>query len=427
MTKFYVGNYQTKGCFFKGGSAYFGTGGNAEDRAKVSLSGEKKRIWCNENAPSTSQKPTRAPTAPPPTRAPTAQPTGASRSRSACLDEQECDRRRQDLGIARYKVGDHPTKGCFSKGETVYWGTGGTDDDKSDSPLSGEKQRIWCDIQTRATAHCIDVHVHTGELRGGRAGFELSTKPRDGSAPQKMWEFPVGSLESEREYAKRVCEVPDGTYTLTVVGRSSYSARISGQEVLFGSNSWRKTNSHELLVGYTPVLSGNEKAWVDEHNTRREAFHKKHNEEYRPLRWSSELAQHASDWADTMVPSCEFAREPKLEEGENIAFNKYNISPRSSDSRGTEVPANILARWSDMKADHGYPENQSLAQVMWRATRYVGCATKVAENANGSYCHVSICRYSRPGNCGMSAENWLAKTLDEHSLCGRACPGEGCH
>lgn len=304
---------------------------------------------------------------------------------------------------------------------------GSPNDIQTRGTASAKPTRAPTIAPTEAPTRCIEVFVDTGELYR-KGGFTLSSKPGDGSAPRTLLDFPVGSLSSESAYAERACGLPDGTYTLTVTGRSAYSARIAGQEVLFDTNAWGETNSHDILIGYAPALGDDERAWVDEHNTRRRAFHEEHGEEYRPLRWSPALAQRAADWADQILPTCKAVREPKLEEGEIISLNTYQRTPRLRASpRSTEVPANILARWSDGKADLDYPANQALTQVMWRATRYVGCATKVAEHEDGTYCHVSICRYVRPGNCSLGAGNWLAKTLDEHSKCGPACPEEGCY
>lgn len=427
LAQFSVGDYPTKGCFYKRGRPYFGRGGSQEDRSVVSLPGEQKRIWCNRQAPSTSETPARAPTASPETRGPTTPPARASPSRSACT-ENVCGLRCQELGLAKYKVDDYLTKGCFSKGDTVYFGTGGTAADEVTSPLAGEKQRLWCDIQTQTqgitTETCIDIRVTT-ELYGRKAGVNLSAKPGDNSHAERLLEFPVGSLESESEHAKRVCDVPTGTCTLAVTGRVSYSARVDGQEVLSGFNDYGKSKSHDILIGYNPILSDNEKAWVDAHNTRRAAFHEQHGREYRPLRWSAELARHAAEWAEKLLPNCAAVSETNIEEGELIAVNKGRY--RLNSPKRTEAPENILQRWSDTKLDRSYPENQTLTQVMWRATRYVGCVTKFVERDDQSSCHVSVCRYSRAGTCSTSAVNWLARTLDEHSLCGTACPEEGCH
>ena len=43
---YYVGDYETKGCFSKNGRAYFGIGGTVEAMAKENLQGVRTRIWC---------------------------------------------------------------------------------------------------------------------------------------------------------------------------------------------------------------------------------------------------------------------------------------------------------------------------------------------------------------------------------------------
>lgn len=413
---FSVGNYPSKGCFSKGGKAYFGFGGTSGDKAESPLSGEKERIWCNATP---SQPVTKKPT-----KAPTPNLTIASQLQNACLTRKECDLKQQGLGFTKFLTSNYPTKGCFSKGDTAYFGIGGTTDQKSESALSGQKQRIWCDgasvIQNILGDTCIDIKVNTDEF-GEENGFKLSTNPEDGSTPDILLDFPIGSLKSESEYAKQVC-VFEGTYTLTIFGKGSYSAHIAGEEVLFGLNFRWNSRSHNILAGYDPSMSDPEREWLDEHNIRREAYHKEHATEYRPLQWSPELAKDASDWVEKILPTCKVVREPNLEEGENMSVKKYN-GPRDN-----ELIVNMLARWSDLKLEREYPDNQTMTQVMWRATRYLGCANKFIKNDDGTYCYVSICRYSRPGNCAVGQhESWLAATLDNHSRCGSACPDEGCH
>jgi len=44
-----------------------------------------------------------------------------------------------------YSYDDIPTKGCFIKNENMYFGTGGTIDEMSDSDVDGEQERVWCE------------------------------------------------------------------------------------------------------------------------------------------------------------------------------------------------------------------------------------------------------------------------------------------
>ena len=50
------------------------------------------------------------------------------------------------------------------------------------------------------------------------------------------------------------------------------------------------------------------------------------------------------------------------------------------------------------EANLSYPDNGHLTQILWRATRYVGCADAVRPY-DGGRCHTQVCRYSKPGKC----------------------------
>lgn len=415
------GPYRTKGCYSRGDKAYFGTGGTEDDKSKSPKGVKKIRIWCNESLDLDSSVISASP------------PAITSQSQTACLTQMECNIRRKEQGFGNYFIGEYQTKGCFSKDGYAYFGMGGTEDENS-SELSflGEQKenRIWCGSSSNSQMSAISTGVITGDYCIGiqvitdefcdQTGFKLSTKPQDGSTSKALLDYPIGSLEKDDTYAKKMC-VSEGTYTLTIVGKASYSASVNEEEVLFGGNLWGKTSSYEIIAGYKPSLNSRENEWLHEHNTRREAFHNEHGIEYRPLQWSHELAKDASEWLENMLPSCESTPAPDLEEGENVA------SAKRSGPSDTELPSNILTRWSDRKLDKDYPNNQTLTQVMWRATRHVGCSDKYIINADGTYCYASICRYSRPGNCNMHKQDWLDATLADHSACGQVCPEEGCH
>ena len=316
----------------------------------------------------------------------------------------------------------------------------GMSEQNSESLLSGLEERIWCGTSSNDQVespinsttssitfiaqgcfgdNCIDIQANT-DSSGKNTGFKLSTNPEDNSTPNTLLDFPVGSLKSESEYVKPVC-VSEGTYTLTVNGRASYSARIDDEEVLYGRNPTGNPVSHNILAGKDATIRANmnddEKEWLDEHNTRREAFHIAQGTEYRRLQWSPELAKDASDWVDELTPDCKTRREPNVDEGENLSVKKYNSE------RDNERPANILNRWSDLN-----PGKQTMTQVMWRATRHVGCSNKKVVNDDGTHCYVSICRYSRPGNCSLGSFNsWQEAAIKNRTYCGSVCPDDGCH
>lgn len=358
---------------------------------------------------------------------------------------------RQELGFGKYYVGDYPTKGCYFKGSTAYFGVGGTFEQKSTS-LSGAKWRIWCGSGSTMpltptvvtnppvpspiseTKYCIGIEVVTDKY-GQETGFSLTSNPVDGTNPKKMISEGVGSLESEKKYTKQVC-VPKGKYTFTIedtfgglccsFGKGSYSVSIDGEELVWGGSFTKQTVSHDIIAGYDPEISDRDEEWLEAHNTRRQAFHEKQGREYRPLHWSAELAKDASNWVDNVLPVCKHIRESQ-EEGENMAVTTHQ------GLSNTENPDHILTLWSDNLLKPGnvkdYPDNQTMTQVMWRGTRHVGCSDKFVKKADGSgYCYVSICRYSRAGNCSVNSyDNWLIPTLQDRTRCGNACPKEGCH
>ena len=73
--------------------------------------------------------------------------------------------------------------------------------------------------------------------------------------------------------------------TLSRRKKSTFSASLNGEEVLFGNNFFDTKDSYDHRW-LSPSMSKPDEALLDDHNTRREAFHKKYNTEYGPLHWS---------------------------------------------------------------------------------------------------------------------------------------------
>ena len=406
-----------------------------------------------------------------PTNGPTIQPTMApmvlepleTETGTVCSNQKMCNQMRRKLGFEKYMVGSYTSKGCWNRNGIAYYGVGGTLAQQSKFNLQDGKQRIFCDglsvpteddvnppplEQTEISMdeekeedldveigkkYCIDIELATDKY-GKETGLELSTNPKDGSQPEKLVDYPIGSLQSETIYAKKVC-VPAGTYTFTIRdtfrgicckdGKGSYSIKLDGDEIISGGYFTEKAKTYDILAGYEQDMSVIDKVWLEGHNSRREAFHQEHGKQYRPLKWSQELANDASQWVDKMLPTCKELREPNLEEGENMSFRTMLNKNDPEDN-----PETILKRWSDevLDKEQGFSNNLTLTQFMWRGTRYVGCSNKYQKNPDGSYCYVSICRYSRPGNCSLgSYPSWLEATLSDRTPCGKPCAEEGCY
>ena len=78
--------------------------------------------------------------------------------------------------------------------------------------------------------------------------------------------------------------------------------------------------------------------------------------------------------------------------GENLAANYGSGSWAAVRSADT-----ILSRWVESEADDPYPANGHLTQVLWRPSKYVGCAEASKPRNGGGMCHAQVCRYARPG------------------------------
>jgi len=117
-----------------------------------------------------------------------------------------------------------------------------------------------------------------------------------------------------------------------------------------------------------------------------------------PLNWNPALAQSAQEWADHLAQTEQFehAREnPRNPEGENLwAGTRGYYSP--------EAMVNAWIREKKFFQPGVFPNNSTTGrvedvghytQVVWRATREVGCA-----KAAGAHEDVLVCRYAEAGN-----------------------------
>ena len=108
-----------------------------------------------------------------------------------------------------------------------------------------------------------------------------------------------------------------------------------------------------------------------------------------PLGWSRQLAAVAQNWADTLLRTGRFAHQADNRYGENL----YEISGAAA------WPAQVVAAWADEARDYDVRTNTCrgecghYTQIVWRTTRFVGCAA-----AGDSERQVWVCEYDPPGN-----------------------------
>lgn len=166
-------------------------------------------------------------------------------------------------------------------------------------------------------------------------------------------------------------------------------------EVVLEGGSFNANVSEILNVGYKPkrgMISTREKRYLIAHNRRRKKWYKKHNLTDVPLKYSPELAKGAKAWANELLNACGIVgieHEDYNPFGENLAKNLGNRS-----TFGQLYPVeNIVGRWVEFEVGLPYPSNGHLTQVLWRASRYLGCGEAAKPYRGG------MCRVQGKGGC----------------------------
>lgn len=202
--------------------------------------------------------------------------------------------------------------------------------------------------------------------------------------------------------------------------------------------SYGKVINQVLNLGYdpTPKMTTRDIQYLDAHNRRRFAWYVGNGVSDVPLVWSPKLAEESRVWAAKLLENCTIATTPHehgVDEGENLAENYgYLVDEFGRPSWGQLYPPDsIVGRWVDFEVNRPYPGNAHLTQVLWRASKYMGCGEASKSLGSGKMCRTQVCRYARAGNCDMSrfnataGKNWLAPMLAGSSRCGPDGPPEG--
>eukprot|EP00546_Thalassionema_frauenfeldii_P005488 CAMPEP_0178923478 /NCGR_PEP_ID=MMETSP0786-20121207/16739_1 /TAXON_ID=186022 /ORGANISM="Thalassionema frauenfeldii, Strain CCMP 1798" /LENGTH=615 /DNA_ID=CAMNT_0020597973 /DNA_START=52 /DNA_END=1896 /DNA_ORIENTATION=- len=176
--------------------------------------------------------------------------------------------------------------------------------------------------------------------------------------------------------------------------------------------------------GYTgPDVTPTEQEWLDEHNLRRKNFYDLKNLTEANLKWSSELAASAQNYANKLA-----AQENGCWLQERLDGDEYGTQNMALNvGSATATPSQILEVWYDQQIDL---VNMTLlgmkfhaTQVIFRSSKYVGCGQATKTDAEtGEQCHFHICRYLGPGNCFLEAFTDVYPTF--HSLLPPNCMEE---
>ena len=202
------------------------------------------------------------------------------------------------------------------------------------------------------------------------------------------------------------------------------------KEILSGG-AFKQKEIKQVINLKERVMTDRDKEWLESHNIRRKAWHEGNGKTYVPLKWSAALKAESKVWAEKLLDSCGkgMYHDPDNIYGENVAGNSGSGSWGAM--RSTEQ---ILTRFVEMEVDDNWPHNGHLTQVLWRSSKYVGCAEASKPYGESGTCHTQVCRYVRPGNCNMNKYKksetddwWLEPMLLEETSCEPACPPDGCY
>jgi pathogenesis-related protein 1 len=107
------------------------------------------------------------------------------------------------------------------------------------------------------------------------------------------------------------------------------------------------------------------------------------------LAWSDKLAAAAEEWAKALVAHGQFTHSKNKHYGENLAEFRGG---KSSAKQAFELWTSEVKNY-DHKSNHCQGPCGHYTQVVWSATKQVGCGV-----ARGAGREVWVCEYNPPGN-----------------------------
>ena len=327
-------------------------------------------------------------------------------------------------------------------------------------------------LVTPDISECRGTNVVVGiEILTDGNGAQTSYTLAQANGVEIVSERKTNTMSSNEKYLDEVC-VSSGTYDLILEDTKGNGIRdpgyiavyLDGEKILHDYRFNKNKKTYTIQVGFDPPMTDTDTVWLNGHNKRRKDFHEANGKVFRPLTWSPEVAQSATNWAEKIVADgCVLSREKNLDLGE-LTFAMITSNQRAARAE----PESVLKRWYDKHIDDSLPSlvddnaipGLAFSQVVWLASRYVGCTKQVGQLPQNRYCHVVLCRYvlfhsvyepfpswrsplnkilhfsascdryATAGNCNvrMRSNEWKTRTLADKSICGPVCPeGEGCH
>lgn len=310
--------------------------------------------------------------------------------------------------------------------------------------LSSMRMSVSCHSNQRA----VTITIKTDEQ-----GHETSWELRKKYGSEAMYDGPDESVDyvDSTTYSGVVC-LNVGMYVFTIfddlkdgmccsAGNGHYDIEVQNKD-----GSWRDAvrgkqfygkKMHTIDVGkMESTMTDRDKEYLIAHNKRRLQWHTEYGKAYVPLKWSKGLRDLSEKYAVKLLDTC-LTDTPRHDTnnpyGENLARNKGG-----GDWGQLYDPEQIVGRFVEHEIGLPWARNGHMTNVLWRATTYVGCAeaSKSYQVASGSThnCRAQVCRYAKPGNCGMGLYkrsnglvDWEKPVMADDSPCGPDHPPEGAY
>eukprot|EP00548_Thalassiothrix_antarctica_P015384 CAMPEP_0194176768 /NCGR_PEP_ID=MMETSP0154-20130528/10642_1 /TAXON_ID=1049557 /ORGANISM="Thalassiothrix antarctica, Strain L6-D1" /LENGTH=445 /DNA_ID=CAMNT_0038891087 /DNA_START=89 /DNA_END=1427 /DNA_ORIENTATION=+ len=148
-----------------------------------------------------------------------------------------------------------------------------------------------------------------------------------------------------------------------------------------------------------PGSSSIKQQWLDEHNSRRQAFYElfpEYNLSPAPLKWSDSVARSAQNYANQLIALNGCTIQHGLN-GDNYGGENLSSNWGSGSYATSRSPAAVLEAWYDDEIDLNrmqlVGQKYHATQAIWRSSRYLGCAQaekNMSGNANVMFKYVVI-------------------------------------
>lgn len=165
--------------------------------------------------------------------------------------------------------------------------------------------------------------------------------------------------------------------------------------------------------------------WLKKHNSRRTQFYAQRGKGPLDLKWAPSLASSAQVYANRLIgmSGCQITHNYQSDSygGENLAANWGSgifAKPRTIEE--------VMRAWYDDEINlQSLGAKGHATQVVFRSSRYVGCASAEKNMDRSGYkCFIQVCRYVAAGNCFEDPSRWEDSVMSDDMAA--RCSGDQC-